>query len=125
MSLAQTIKRMAKETMDSSGPLQFLEGEVYSSPPNIKLKLKDNSKLIIPSEFIRVAEHLTRHKRIANINGGSGSTSSAGDPEHTHDIQSLQFDNAQIEFVDELKIGDKVMVAAVQGGQSFFVIDRF
>jgi|SRR5690625_3177270 len=127
MSVAQTIKKMAKEAMDASSPLQFIEAEVHSAPPNIQIRLKDNKKLLIPSEFIRISEHLTRHKRTANISSSniSESMTSAGEKSHTHNIQSLTLKNAEIEFVDQLKIGDKVMVAAIQGGQSFFIIDRF
>lgn len=127
MSLSQTIKKMAYEAIMAGNPLQFIEGEIHSPPPNIRLKLKNNPKLIIPSEFIRISEHLTRHKRTADISSSSvsGSTTSAGDPTHTHNIQSITLRNAVIEFTDELKKGDKVMVAVIQGGQSFFIIDRF
>lgn len=115
------------EAVRAGGPLEFIEAEVYSAPPSIKLKLKGNDKLIIPSAFIRIPEHLTRHKRVANISSSyvSESMTSAGDPSHTHNIRSVSLKNAEIEFIDELKKGDKVMVAAVQGGQSFFIIDRF
>jgi hypothetical protein len=127
MSLGQTIKKMAMETINSSSPLQFMEGVVHSAPPNIQIKLKDNPKLVIPSKFIRVAEHLTRHSRTADISSSniSSSLSRAGDPQHTHSVNSLTLNNATINFTDELKKGDKIMVAAIQGGQSFFIIDRF
>lgn len=94
---------MAYEAIMANNPLQFIEGEILSSPPNIKLRLKNNPKLDIPRDFVRVSEHLTKHIRIADIGGTS----------------------TKIEFTDELKKGDKVMVAAIQGGQSFFIIDRF
>ncbi|MEN1969030.1 DUF2577 domain-containing protein [Lentibacillus sp. N15] len=127
MSIAQTIKKMANDAVNANNPLQFVEGVVHSPPPNIQLRLKSSSKLIIPSEFIIVSEHLTRHTRTANITSSniSSSMASAGDPSHTHGINSLTLRSAKIEFTDELKKGDKVMVAAVQGGQSFFIIDRF
>lgn len=102
MSIAQTIKKMALESMKASSPLQFIEGEVQSSPPNVQLRLKNNPKLIIPADFIIVPEHLTRHTRTAMIDGS----------------------HVNVSFTDGLKAGDKVMVAAVQGGQSFFIIDR-
>ncbi len=106
MSIAQTIKKMALEAIDTNSPLQFIEGEIHSAPPNIELRLKNNPKLIIPSEFIIVSEYLTKYKRTVNM-------------------PSLSLKNAEIEFLEELKTGDKVMVAAIQGGQSFFIIDRF
>jgi len=66
-------------------PLQLVEGIVVSSPPNIQIKLKDNDKLIIPSELIQAAEQI--HKL-------------------------------------GIHTGDQVMVAILQGGQSFFIVDR-
>jgi len=127
MSLNQIIKKMAVEAMNAGGAFEFIEGEVYSAPPNIKLKLKNNNKLIIPSQFITVPEHLKRHKRKANISSSnvSESMTAAGDPSHTHNITSITLRDAEIEFTDELKVGERVMVAVVQGGQSFFIIDRF
>jgi hypothetical protein len=123
----QTIKRLAMEAMLNSSPLQLIEAVVVSSPPDIKIKLKDNAKLVIPNDLIMVSEHLTRHTGTGNISNAnvSGNLSDAGDPKHTHNIQSLSLSNAKIDFTDELKNGDRVMVAAIQGGQSFFIIDRF
>lgn len=127
MSLGQTIKKLAAETMSASSPLQLVEGVVHSAPPNVQLMLKDNPKLIIPNKFIRISEHLTKHSRIANISSSdvSSSMTSAGDPSHVHGINSMTLRNVKIDFADELKKGDKVMVAVIQGGQSFFIIDRF
>lgn len=125
MSMNQTIKKMAVEAIRATGMLELIEAEIYSGSP-VRLKLKGNDKLIIPSDFITVPEHLTRHKSRVNISSAivSDSMTSNGDPSHTHNIQSIKLTNAEIEFLDELKTGDKVMVAAVQGGQSFFIIDR-
>lgn len=126
MSISQTIKKMAKEAMDSGSPLQLVEGIVQSPLPNIQLKLKSNSKLIIPSDLIGVAEHLTSHTRTANISSSkvSGNTDESGDPEHKHKIDSVSLTSTTISFDSNLNTGDKVMVAVVQGGQSFFVIDK-
>lgn len=127
MSLGQIIKKMASEAGLANGPLEFIEGVIHKAPPSMELKLKGNEKLIIPSDFIRVSEHLTRHSRRVDISSTNidGTLSRAGDPPHAHSIQSLSVSNAVMEFTDELKKGDKVMVAAIQGGQSFFIIDRF
>lgn len=108
MSIAQTIKKMAIEAVNASSPLQFIEGEVISNPPNIQLRLKNNPKLEIPAEFITIPEHLKRQKHTVTFSDND-------------DIKG----SATLEFANELKTGDKVMVVAIQGGQSFFIIDRF
>ena len=98
----QLIKNIAIDAFKGSAPLRFLEAVVVSSSP-IKIKLRNNDKLVIPSEVILIAEHLTKHTRQIKVNGT---------------VETC-------EFMDELKNGDRVMVAAIQGGQSFFIIDRF
>ncbi|WP_368653772.1 DUF2577 domain-containing protein [Ornithinibacillus sp. 4-3] len=125
-SLGQLIKKMAKESMEAGKPLQLVEGVIQSTSP-ITLKLKQNEKLIIPSDFILVAHHLKSHTRVATISTSSvGETmTEAGDPNHTHNIQSITLNNAHIQFASALQTGDKVMVAVIQGGQSFFIIDKF
>jgi hypothetical protein len=101
--MIQTIKKIAIEAVESMQPLELMEAEVTSASPNLEIKLKSNAKLLIPNELINVAEHLTNHKRQIRVNGGTVQT---------------------YEFMDELKVGDKIMVASYQGGQSFFIVDR-
>ncbi|MGE8207687.1 DUF2577 domain-containing protein [Heyndrickxia sp. NPDC080065] len=103
--MIEIMKKIAFEAIQSMSPLVIEAAEVVSSPPNIELRFKDNQKLVIPSELIIVSEHLTNHTREIRL-------------DEDEEIQSY-------EFVDELKIGDQVMVAAIQGGQSFFIIDRY
>ncbi|MGE6260864.1 DUF2577 domain-containing protein [Heyndrickxia sporothermodurans] len=99
------IKKIAVEAAESMSPLVIDEAEVVSSPPNIQIKLKDNPKLVIPSDLIIISEHLTNHTRDLRL-------------DEDEEIQTY-------EFVDELKVGDQVMVATIQGGQSFFILDRY
>jgi hypothetical protein len=100
----QLIKKIALEAMNASSPLRFMEATVVSAPPDLKIELRDNDKLIIPTDLIIVSEYLSKHTRQIRVNGGTPQT---------------------YEFMDELKSGDRVMVAAIQGGQSFFILDRF
>ncbi|EID42851.1 DUF2577 domain-containing protein [Parageobacillus thermoglucosidasius] len=101
--MIQTIKKIALEAVQAESPLRLVEATVVSPPPDIQIRLKGNPKLLIPSDIISIAEHLTKHKRQIRVNGGT--------------VQ-------EYEFVDELKMNDRVMVAIIQGGQSFFIIDR-
>lgn len=117
MSIAQTIKKMASEAVEAGGPLQFVEGVVQNPLPNVEVMLKNNSKLIIPSDLITVSEHLTEHTRKADI--------SSDDISSDEDVEELKLKEATIKFKNNLKTGDKVMVAVIQGGQSFFIIDKF
>lgn len=122
----QVIKKITSETNRSESPLEIVEAVVVSDPPDLKIKVKDNDKLIIPAEIIQVSEHLTRHIRTADISGTviASSMTANGTGPHKHEITSVSLEGADVEFTDELKIGDQVMVAILQGGQSFFIFDR-
>lgn len=124
--MIQLIKHMAVEAVDGSGPVQFLEAVVLTKPPELSIKLKSNAKLIIPKSLLVVAEHLTEHFKTGKVMSEAveSSLSLEGSGPHEHDITSLVLGEAIIEFKDELAVGDEVMVASIQGGQSFFIIDR-
>lgn len=100
--MKQRLMNIAMQGFEVKGPLRMLEAVVVSDSP-VSIRLKSNAKLEIPNEIIIVSEHLTNHTRQMRVNGGTVQT---------------------YEFMDGLKTGEKVMVAAIQGGQSFFILDR-
>ena len=100
--MKQKIKSIIAEVLNTEGIVRIVESTVISDNP-LSIQLGNNKKMILPRSVLIVAEHLENHKREIRVNGGA--------------IQTY-------EFMDGLKKGDKVMVAVVQGGQSFFIIDR-
>lgn len=119
------IKGIVSEALGTMNPVALIECVVVSENP-INLRLGDDSRMILPENALIIPERLTRHKRNVNIVGTNINTdmTTEGYTSHTHDVNSMEVTGAEIEFTDELKKGEKVMVAAVQGGQSFFIIDR-
>ncbi|MED4888609.1 DUF2577 domain-containing protein [Lysinibacillus fusiformis] len=103
MSLLDLIKTTAMAAYHASNPVNIIVGEVIESKP---LKIEVHSKLILTDEFLLVAEHLTKHERVVSI-----------------EDYELRFKQLIIE--DGLKIGDKVIMHRVQGGQKYFVSDRY
>jgi hypothetical protein len=75
---------------------------VTSAPPSLKLKI-DNAKFEIDSEDVIVAQYLTKHKRQVKIDSGA---------------------TVDLEYQDELKVGDRVIVANVKNGQLYIVLDK-
>lgn len=75
---------------------------VNSPLPNIRVKV-DNMAVELDAEDIVVCEHLTQHTRTATIDGG-----------------------APVDIVYEaaLAAGDRVIVASINDGQSYVIIDR-
>ena len=174
----QLIKKIALDAMNQSNPVKLYEAYVITAPPNISIRLRGDSSLVIPKEIIEIAHHLKKHKHevvipelvIYTDSSGShshtfsGSTNSSGGHSHTvtgdtnteeghkHTITGNTNDNGghthnvtgsiaengshnhkvvlrerkvnTSEQDDTLNVGDRVMVAALQGGQSFFIIDR-
>ena len=104
---------------------------VTASAPNIKIKL-DNMAEELLAEDIIIAEQLTKHKRKVQLNipkltltgfttptgGNVTGQGSAVTPVNTETVF------AEIEFTDELKKDDRVLVVATEDGQTYIVLDR-
>lgn len=75
---------------------------VTSAPPDLKIKV-DNMKVELDRDDLIVAQCLTKHKRQVKIDGG---------------------ETIELEYQDELKPGDRVIVASANNGQLYFVIDK-
>lgn len=93
--MLKTIKGATLEGVLANAPVELTEAVIIEAPPDLKIMLKSNKKLPIPKEIIIVAERLTRYNRITNV-----------------------------PIENELKVGDEVMVAILQGGQFFYIMDR-
>lgn len=101
--MIEIMKKVARDTINNERPVKLIEAVVDSPPPNLSIRLKNDPKLTIPKELLVVSEVLTNHIRTVRINGG---------------------ETTQIEFTEGLKVGDRVMVIAYQGGQKFYINDR-
>jgi hypothetical protein len=108
---------MTKERLEGSGAKRLIQlmrqhgyntdvnielATVTSAPPDLKIKV-DNMKVELDRDDLIVAQYLTKHKRQAKINGGT---------------------TVELEYQDELKPGDRVIVASANNGQLYFVIDK-
>jgi Protein of unknown function (DUF2577) len=121
---------------------------VLTPPPALTIKL-DNDGIVLDKDDLLVAQHLTKYKRhftirkstdgnfASKVKLGSSSVtesmSTQGYNPHTHDIYSLALDNVQndltfenveVEFLDEIKPEDRVIVLAIKDGQQYVILDR-
>ena len=101
MGLLDLIKVTALEVFQSTNPVNILYGTVIEANP---LKIEVHSKLILTDEFLLVSEHLTKHERIGTYGQGT---------------------SQKFIFEDGLIKGDKVILHRVQGGQKYYVSDRY
>lgn len=140
MSLVDMMKEISLGAGSSLVPVNLFPGTITSVNP---LEIYVHPKLTLKKDFIVISESLMRHRRTVtfksavNIRLGStaidGVTESGGGPAHTHGYDTMTLnavhndfaiDSAVIEFEDELKVDDQVMLIRMQGGQRFYVVDR-
>ncbi|MCP1354670.1 DUF2577 domain-containing protein [Aneurinibacillus migulanus] len=111
-------------------------GTITAPPPNIRVKV-DNETLEIEKDDVVVLQYLTKHKRKIRITSNTASLSKEeatsialdGSPyKHKHDIEvsngSLTVTEAEIEYLDELKAGERVVLAEIEKGQKYVILDR-
>ncbi|UQZ45694.1 DUF2577 domain-containing protein [Bacillus sp. PK3-037] len=87
MRLSEAIKHLAVGAVDAESPVELLPAEVVSVSP-VEIKLKENSKLMIPADALIIPKR-------------------------------MQFGGD-----DALELGDRVMTAALTGGQLFYILDK-
>lgn len=111
-------------------------GTITAPPPNIRVKI-DNETLELEKDDVVVLQYLTKHKRKIRITSNTASLSKEeatsialdGSPyKHKHDIEvsngSLTVTEAEIEYLDELKAGERVVLAEIEKGQKYVILDR-
>jgi hypothetical protein len=115
-------------------------GTVTADPPALKIKI-DNMSIELEADDLIVAERLTKRtekitiksagKTVIKSSQVTESMQQAGDPLHTHGITSttlsgadLTVTEAEIEYLDELAVGDRVIVASTDKGQTYMILDR-
>ena len=77
-------------------------GTVTVAAPSLQVRI-DNMSIDLEPDDLIVAAHLTKHKRRIRVDGGA---------------------EQEYEFMDELAVGDRVIVASADNGQNYYVIDR-
>lgn len=95
--LTQIIKHVGRNDFD-----RFEVATVTAAPPALKVKL-DSTALELLADDIIVAEHLTEHKRRAQINGGA---------------------DVDLVLRTGLAVGDRVILVSMNEGQSYVLLDK-
>jgi hypothetical protein len=90
------------DALSKSGGARIELATVIAPLPNIRVKV-DNCPIELDADDLVVCEHLTQHTRTASINGGAPST---------------------ITYEAALIANDRVIVASINDGQNYVIIDR-
>lgn len=106
------IKRAAIDAVDSTQPVQFIFGTVVSVSP---LKVQVTPKLTLGRGNLSIAGTLAKQTIKVTVSGDTESTDG-----HDHKINvpiTITIDNS-------LKKGDSVILARIQGGNEYLVLDK-
>ena len=109
-----TIKKAAVDAVEATKPVNFLFGKVTSVSP---LKVQVNPKFVLGAGNLVIADTLTKKSVEVTV---SGNTGSGGTESHRHSVNipiTVTFDNS-------LKKGDSVILARMQGGDRYLILDK-
>lgn len=106
------IKRAAVDAVNATQPVQFLFGKVTSVSP---LKIQVTPKLTLGAGNLVIAGSLSKKTVSFTVKGDTETAST-----HKHGVSipvSITIDNS-------LKKGDSVILARMQGGNKYLVLDK-
>lgn len=84
-------------------------GTITGAPPELKLRI-DNMPIELEADDLVIAERLTKHVR--KVRTATTEAALAAAPV------------TYIQYEDELSVGDRVIVAATDSGQTYMILDR-
>lgn len=116
---------MLMKSLGYNKDVDFQLATVTSAPPDLKIKVDNMEKIELDKDDLIVAQHLTKYTRKVKLTSTSvtDAMTSAGYTPHTHDITSLVIE-ADLDFDDELKVGDRVIVVEIVEGETYVILDR-
>ena len=103
MSMIDLIKQVSLQAFASTNPVNIIFGTVSSESP---LEIEIHQKLKLTKEFLVMTEHVTKYEiDLKHNHGGTDALT-------------------KVVIREGLKKGDGVVLARVQGGQQFVVLDK-
>lgn len=108
MGMIDIIKQASLGAVGAENPVSVLFGEVVSVD---EFKIKIDQKLILSKEFFVIPESLVRYEK--NLT-------------HNHICSNGATDTSLFNLVirEGLKVGDKVLLLRIQGGQQYIILDK-
>lgn len=120
-NLLQTIKRAAVEAVEASNPVAVSVGTVLSISP---LKISLNQALTLTEQFLIVPQGLTDYKtKIEFTQKTKGAVVELDGKQYNGNI-TLNATTHEVTIYNGLKVGEKVLLLKMQGGQKYLVIDK-
>lgn len=135
-ALAQIIKSLAAGQMQANRPMNICYGTVLTEEPNLSIQIEQ--KRVLTKEFLVLTRHVTDHNvdmtvdhmtedtDTPNTENKSGGQGDAAFMSHNHAMPHKHPYKGRKTFLvhEKLLAGEKVVLASMQGGQEFIVLDR-
>lgn len=128
--IVQLVKKAAVEAVEAAKPVQFLFGQVISASP---LKIQVDQKSIYTERMLVLTRNVTEHEIDISISAQSVVIShghpvtdtytgggTAQEINHNHPIKGRK----KIKIHNGLVVGDWVVMARIQKGKKYVVLDR-
>lgn len=112
--LVSLIKKAAVDAVEGEKPASVLFGTVTSISP---LQVNVEQRLTLSGEMLTLTSHVMDYSVELDVNWQTGS---GGDPGHSHPVAGTK----AVTVKNGLKIGEKVVLLRMQGGQRFLILDR-
>lgn len=118
----QVIKKAAMEAVANSAPADIVYGTVLSVSP---LSVYVDQKKTLEAEFLVLTRNVTDFDTEVTVNWRTENTSGGGGgydafSSHSHAISGRK----PIRVHNALKVGEKVAMIQMSGGQEYLIIDR-
>lgn len=110
----EAVKCVAAQTWQAQKPVAFSFGRVTAAAP---LSILVDQKLPLPGSFFLIPERLTDHQVEVSV---GWETSTDGTHPHNHRVAGRR----TMTVHGGLRVGDKLLLLAVQQGQKYLIIDR-
>lgn len=111
------IKQAAVEAVQASNPANFVYGIVTGIDP-LQITITPSLILNENDDVLKLCRNVTEYSLMIDINW------TQPDDESEAGMSTIISGTYQITLDNALKLGDNVLLAKVQGGQSYIVVDR-
>ena len=125
MELLDIIKRAGTKAVDAGNPVNVMIGTVTKASP---LEVNVSQGFTLSEDFLIITERVTKYEQ--NLKHKHGyidtvpGTPPAPTPKNTEDANYDNDPLPKLTIRHGLKVGDKVVLLRVQGGQQFVVLDK-
>lgn len=133
--IAPIIYEMAQKAQKATVPVNFMFGIVTDVGENLKIRINEKTELardvLILTDNVRNMKYTVRRTQLTSaVSGGSWSTSSNGDPSHSHSVSAGPTHKHEVITADtitiykELQKDEKVLLANIMGGYRYIILSR-